>query len=177
MPKPGSLTALGPCEQLAYVPSDFDAALKYWTETMGVGPFFLFENITLENMRYRGEPTDARFSVAMAYWNDIQIELFRPENDAPAHYNGEYGVKDRLHHTLVIVEDFEAAKKAVGDAGAEIIVEGTFGGARVYYVDPGAGPGGLLEILEKSEQGEQLFTMMRDAARDWDGHEPLRTLG
>ena len=162
MPKPGSLTALGPCEQLAYVPSDFDAALKYWTETMGVGPFFLFENITLENMRY---------------WNDIQIELFRPENDAPAHYNGEYGVKDRLHHTLVIVEDFEAAKKAVGDAGAEIIVEGTFGGARVYYVDPGAGPGGLLEILEKSEQGEQLFTMMRDAARDWDGSEPLRTLG
>ena len=91
MPKPGSLTALGPCEQFAYVPSDFDAALKYWTETMGVGPFFLFENITLENMRYRGEPTDARFSVAMAYWNDIQIELFRPENDAPAHYNGEYG--------------------------------------------------------------------------------------
>ena len=165
MPKPGSLTALRPCEQLAYVPSDFDAALKYWTETMGVGPFFLFENITLENMRYRGEPTDARFSVAMAYWNDIQIELFRPENDAPAHYNGEYGVQDRLHHTLVIVEDFE------------VIVEGTFGGARVYYVDPGAGPGGLLEILEKSEQGEQLFTMMRDAARDWDGSEPLRTLG
>ena len=112
MPKPGSLTALGPCEQLAYVPSDFDAALKYWTETMGVGPFFLFENITLENMRYRGEPTDARFSVAMAYWNDIQIELFRPENDAPAHYNGEYGVQDRLHHTLVIVEDFEAAKRS-----------------------------------------------------------------
>ena len=77
----------------------------------------------------------------------------------------------------MIVEDFEAAKKAVGDAGAEIIVEGTFGGARVYYVDPGAGRGGLLEILEKSEQGEQLFTMMRDAARDWAGSEPLRTLG
>ena len=70
---------LGPVGQLAYLPSDFDATLKYWTQTMGVGPFFLMENIQLTDCKYKGVPTDAMFSIAIAYWGDVQIELIRPE--------------------------------------------------------------------------------------------------
>ena len=86
------LARLGPVMQLAWLPDDFDAALRHWTGTMGVGPFFLLENIKLEDMRYRGAPTDAVFSLALSYWGDTQIELIRPENDAPSIYCGEYAV-------------------------------------------------------------------------------------
>ena len=99
MPKAGTIAALGPAIQQAYLPQDFDAALTYWTETMGVGPFFLLENIRLGEMKYMGEPSDAEFSVAIAYWNDIQIELVRPDNDAPAHYTGKYKIHEGMHHT------------------------------------------------------------------------------
>lgn len=34
----GSIKALGDIIQMAYLPEDFDAALRYWTETVGVGP-------------------------------------------------------------------------------------------------------------------------------------------
>ena len=176
MSKPNSLAALGEISQLAYVPTDFDKSVEYWTKTMGVGPFFLFENIALENMRYRGQSTDARFTVAIGYWGDVQIELIRAENDAPAHYNGEYGIKDRLHHVLLLTDDFSAAEQAFEDIGAETIVSGVFGGSRVAYVDPGDGPGGIVEVLETNDDIKGLFAMMKDAAKNWDGSEPLRKL-
>ncbi|MDP3673800.1 MAG: VOC family protein [Novosphingobium sp.] len=177
MPMPGSLAALGPIAQLAYVPSDWDGALEYWTRTMGVGPFFLIENIALDDMRYRGEPSEARFTVAIAYWGDVQIELVRADNDAPAHYNGEYGVKDQLHHVLIIVDDWAKAERAIAAAGAEVIVSGKFGGGNVAYVDPGSGPGGLVEIIVPGEGGPELFAMMKAASVGWDGSGPVRKLG
>ena len=60
------IAALGDIMQLAFVPDDFDAAIAHWTKVMGVGPFFLMEGIHLEGMKYKGEPTDAVFDLALA---------------------------------------------------------------------------------------------------------------
>lgn len=178
MTKIGPFKALGDIVQLAYLPTDFDATLRYWTETVGVGPFFLMENVRLGAMRYRGAPTDALFSIAIGYWGDVQIELIRPENDAPSIYNGAYGVKDRLHHVCIFVDSIADARRACSETGAEILVEGTVGDSgAVIYVDAGGGPGNVIELLEPMKGSEGLFAMMRDAARDWDGSEPLRILG
>jgi methylmalonyl-CoA/ethylmalonyl-CoA epimerase len=178
MVKLGSLKALGDIVQLAYLPEDFDGALRYWTETVGVGPFFLLENIQLGAMKYRGEPSDAVFSLAIGYWGDIQIELIRPENDAPSIYTGEYAVKDRLHHVCLLVDSIHAARAACAQAGAEVLVEGTVGeDGEVIYVDAGGGPGHVIEILQPMSGSLELFAMMREAARDWDGGEPLRVIG
>lgn len=178
MIKPGPLKALGDIIQMAYLPSDFDAALRYWTETMGVGPFFLLENVQLGEMRYRGQPTASVFSIAIGYWGDIQIELIRPENDAPSIYNGEYGVKDTLHHICIFVESIADARKACAEIGAEILVEGKVGDSgEVIYVDAGGGPGHIVELLQPMAGSEGLFAMMRDAAKDWDGSDPLRLVG
>lgn len=142
MPRPGTITQLGEIMQLAYLPSDFDAALAYWTQTMGVGPFFPLENIQLGDMRYRGVPTAAVFSIALAYWGDVQIELIRAENDAPSLYSGEYAVRDRLHHVCILTPSIEQARKVCAEAGAEIVVEGSVGtDGAVIYADFGGGPG------------------------------------
>lgn len=174
----GSIKALGDIIQMAYLPEDFDAALRYWTETVGVGPFFLMENIQLGEMRYRGQPTDAVFSIAIAYWGDIQIELIRPENDAPSIYSGDYAVKDRMHHICIFVESIEEARRVCAEAGAEVLVEGKVGDSgEVIYVDAGGGPGHVIELLQPMAGSEGLFAMIKDAGRDWDGKDPLRKLG
>lgn len=178
MPKPTAVSQLGEVMQLAYLPSDFDAALRYWTEVMGVGPFFELKDIRLGEMRYRGQPTDAMFSVAIAYWGDIQIELIRAENEAPSIYSGEYAVTDRLHHICIMVESIEDARRACAQAGAEIIVEGKVGeDGAVIYADFGAGPGHLVEMLQPMAITGGLFDMIKDAGRNWDGSDPLRPLG
>lgn len=178
MTKISKIKALGDVVQMAYLPEDFDAALKYWTETVGVGPFFLMENVRLGEMKYRGQPTDSAFSIAIGYWGDVQIELIRPENDAPSIYNGDYAVTDRMHHICIFVKSIEEARAACAEVGAEILVEGKVGDdGEVIYVDAGGGPGTVIELLQPMGGSEGLFDMMRDAARNWDGSEPLRKLG
>lgn len=178
MTKPNAMTALGPVGQLAYLPSDFDAAVKYWTETMGVGPFYVLENVALGDCKYKGVPTGAVFSIAIAYWGDVQIELIRAENDEPGIYTGEYAVKDRLHHICIFVDSIVEARAAAAAAGAEVLVEGTVGeDGAVIYVDPGAGPGHVIELLQNMSGADAIFQMIKDAGKDWDGKDPLRILG
>jgi catechol 2,3-dioxygenase-like lactoylglutathione lyase family enzyme len=178
MMTPKGFAQLGPVMQMAWVPADFDAAIAHWTQVMGVGPFFLMENIQLVDMRYRGVPSDAVFSLALANWGDMQIELIRPENDAPSIYRGEYGVTDRMHHVCLLVDDIVRAYDCCRAHNAEIVIEGRVGDSgAVIYADPGQGPGGLVEILQAQPGTAELFAMIRDAAVGWDGRDPLRKLG
>ena len=172
------ISQLGPVGQLAYLPQDFDAAVRYWTETMGVGPFYLMENVALGDAKYKGVPTGAVFSIAIAYWGDVQIELIRPENSEPSIYTGEYAVTDSLHHICIFVDSIAEARAACAQAGATILVEGKVGeDGEVIYVDAGQGPGHVIELLQNMTGADAIFQMIKDAAKDWDGSEPLRKLG
>ena len=145
---------------------------------MGVGPFFLMEGIHLEGMKYRGQPTDAVFDLALAYWGDIQIELIRPRDSHPSIYSGEYAdVGDGLHHVCILVDDIEQARAVCAAHGAEIVIEGSLGATKVIYADPGAGPGHLVEILQQDKSAPDVFAIIKAAGLDWDGSEPLRSLG
>ena len=178
MARDSGIAGLGEVMQLAFVPQDFDVAVRHWTQVMGVGPFFLMEGIHLEGMKYRGQPTDAVFDLALAYWGDLQIELIRPQDDHPSIYSGEYAdVGGGLHHVCILVDDIEEAARVCGEQGAEIVIEGSLGDSRVIYVDPGKGPGSLVEILQQGEGGPGLFAMIKQAGEGWDGSEPLRKLG
>lgn len=174
----GSLSELGEVMQLAFVPTDFDAAIRYWTQTMGVGPFFLLPDVQLSPGKYCGERSDPLFTMAIGYWGNIQIELIRPENDAKSIYSTEYGVRDRLHHVCLLVDSIDEARQRCEAVSARIIFEAPVGDAGgVIYADPGAGPGNLVELLQPQPGTRELFAMMQAAAKNWDGKDPLRSVG
>lgn len=179
MSRTHSITALGEVMQLAYVPDDFDAALKFWVETMGAGPFFALDHVALEDVRYQGKPANIDFSLVLGYWGDIQIELIRQHNDTPSIYKSwrDEG-REGLHHVCILVDDMTVARSAVADANARIAQEGKVpGGGEVIYVDMGGGPGTMVEILKPAPGGREFFAIMRDAAKNWDGKNPIRKLG
>ena len=173
------ISQIGPVMQIACVPEDFDAALRHWMQVMGVGPFFLLEDILLEDSRFLGAPNDCVFTIALAYWGDIQVELvelIRQENDAPSIYRDVAG--HGLHHTCLLTDDIVAARATAEAAGATLLVEGKVGDdGAVVYVDTGGGPGAIVEIMQPATGTEGLFAMICDAAKNWDGSEPLRRLG
>jgi methylmalonyl-CoA/ethylmalonyl-CoA epimerase len=170
------LKTIGPVMQIAFVPDDFDAAIAYWTTVMGVGPFFLIENIQLEEMYYLGQPSDCVFTLALAYWGDIQVELIRQENDAPSIYRDAKG--GALHHICIMTDDIVAAKATALAAGCTLLVEAKVGDdGGVIYVDTGNGPGSIVEILQPAAESGGLFAMIKNASVGWDGSEPVRRLG
>jgi catechol 2,3-dioxygenase-like lactoylglutathione lyase family enzyme len=173
-----AITTLGEVMQLAYVPADFDGALKFWVETMGAGPFFKLDHVKLDGLKYRGAPSDIDFSMVLGYWGDIQIELIRQHNDASSIYKAwrDEG-REGLHHVCILVDDMDKARAVCAAAGAIVVQEGRLqGGGEVIYVDTGGGPGTMVEILQSTAGGAGFFAMMREAARNWDGKDPVRSL-
>ena len=173
MTRPAMIADLGTVMQVAYVPADFDGALRYWTETMGAGPFFALDHVKLEDVRYRGAPSDIDFSMVLGYWGDLQIELIRQHNDAPSIYKAwrDEG-REGVHHVCILVDDMAHARGVCAGAGATVVQEGLVpGGGEVIYVDAGGGPGTLVEILKPGPGSRYFFAMMREAARGWDGSD------
>lgn len=170
------ISCLGTIMQLAYVPGDLDGALRYWTETMGVGPFFKLPNIQVESAKYRGEPANIDFTVYIAYWGDLQIELIEQHNDTPSIYSSwRREGREGLHHVCIQVEDMAKARAVCAEAGATVMQEIALpGGGEAIYVDAGGGPGSLIEMICFPPENYAFFDVMRDAARDWDGSEPIR---
>lgn len=176
----GGFAALGRPHQLGFVPKDFDAALRFWTQTMGVGPFFLMDRIRAEKLTFRGQPTAFEFSAALAYWGDVQVELVVQHDSVPSIFT-EWRAEDRdgLHHLCMLVADLDEARAIAAQSNAEVLQELEVGGgaSRIIYVDTGGGPGTILELVQSDKaRMDQVFLPMQEAARNWDGRDSLRRL-
>lgn len=171
------LSDLGTVCQIAYCPRDFDAALKFWTETMGVGPFFRRGPLNFPGLLYRGQPSDITFNMAIGYWGDIQIELIEQTNDQPSIYRDwtDRGMEG-VHHICIVVDDVQAARALCVERGYSIEQELYYPGGGAIYVDAGGGAGTLTEMVQLSPEQSARFDSYREAARNWDGTDPVRAL-
>ncbi len=171
------LARLGAVMQIAYVPDDFDAALRFWTDVMGVGPFYVREHVQLARVLYRGEETAPDFDMALAYWGDVQIELIRQHDDQKSIYDDWRRAESHgVQHMCVMVDDMNATRQLVAQRGGTIVQEVLMPGdaGEAIYVDMGGGPGTMIEYLRLAPDRQAGFAAMKQAARDWDGREPIR---
>lgn len=163
----------GPIRQSGYLVDDLDRAMAHWTTTLGVGPFFLIPDVAMVDPVYRGAPCDARISIALANSGDLQIELVVQNNAAPSIYRewldqGRYG----LHHVGFFVDDIEAVLAGVSPAPERLQH-----GRNFCYIDTEAHPGTITELIQLDDAMHGLFGMIREAAENWDGRDPIRRLG
>jgi len=173
--KKDTLAGLGPLFQFAFVAYDVAPLVDHWANVIGAGPFFELKNLKLERTFFRGTPQDVTIDATLGYWGDIQIEFIRPHNDNPSVYSewlkaGKTGV----HHFAVEVGDIHAARRTVDALGLQIAQESlAFNGEPFFYVEA---DGKLFELLAFDQRIRELFGMMREAHRGWDGSDPLRSV-
>lgn len=172
-----ALAGLGAIVQIAFIPRDFEECLRFWTRTMGAGPFYHLEHIPLQNTRYMGEPAECDLSAALGYWGDIQIEMIVQHDEAPSIYrdwlkSGRTGV----HHIGVVVDDYDRAYDALKDAGGIPVQETEIVGAtRASYFQMPDPDAPLVELLYLKPHFMRLWDHMRDMSAAWDGvSDPLR---
>jgi hypothetical protein len=81
-----------------------------------------------------------------------------------------------FHHWAVMTAQFDAEVARYEAAGCAIAFSGKVAvGARFVYADTVAALGGMTELIEVTPPVVALFQSLEDAARNWDGREPLRT--
>ena len=59
--------------QIAYMVPELHAAIDWWTQVMGVGPFFIFPPFDVVKGDYRGQAHVAEFGAAIAYPDIVSL--------------------------------------------------------------------------------------------------------
>ena len=171
-----SVAQLGEIMQIAFVPQDFDAAVRHWIG-MGAGPFYILRNNQAEWHEAYGVECRPVLDIALGQWGEMQIEIIRQKSNEKTVYSDWFDQRrEGVHHTCITVEDLDEAKRRCMDAGCEIVIEGRVADSRWFYADTGGGPGTYLEVLQTGAGPGAMNQMLKDAHRDWDGGDPVREL-
>jgi hypothetical protein len=164
--------------QNGYVVRDLHRAIRYWTESLGVGPFFLVEHAPMEEYEAWGRPTSIDISVALAMTGSLQIELIEQHNDADTPYTrflSQFG--EGMQHIGYYTWDFDADRDRLEQAGLTTIQSGLGKGSRMAYFDAGGHPGSTIELSELTPGKHAFFEQIAGAASNWDGRDPVRIRG
>jgi hypothetical protein len=101
---------LGEPHHCAYVVEDIEATVNRLVDQLGAGPFFLIENVPLENVLSRGEPAEFAHNSAFGQCGDGAIELMEPISLAPERVEERFaGARPRIHHVGYVVPETEVA--------------------------------------------------------------------
>jgi hypothetical protein len=168
----------GQVVQTAYVVSDVRAAIDWWIHDARVGPWFLLESFQDPRALYRGRPSTADVSIAMAFAGHMQVELIQARDGEPSVYRETIDQRGYgFHHLGIAFEDVEAQREAYQARGYTVAFSTPVpSGGHVYYMDGGGGPG-FVELIPATPGMDELFTRYWRASLEWDGREPVRPFG
>jgi hypothetical protein len=163
----------GDVRQLGYVVRDLGAAVETWTRQLGVGPWTIIRNITLESV-YRGAPSRPLIDIALGYRGEMQIELIEQRNDAPSPYT-EFlaGGREGLQHLGFWVHDHAEATRVVEGAGYKPVYEIRVAGQDlpIVYYDSPALYGPMLELVPPKWRRSR--EAIRKMTGEWIGSDPV----
>jgi catechol 2,3-dioxygenase-like lactoylglutathione lyase family enzyme len=166
----------GPIRQLGYVVPDIEAAMRYWSGTLGVGPFFYNDRVPIMNYRYRDEAYEPHNSVALANSGMLQVELIQTRNDVPSMYRDFIQAgRTGLQHVAVWTDQYDADLARLQALGIRPVMQGEVGArGRFVYFDTEYHPGSVVELSEVSGPKGEMFRLIREASENWDGRDPVR---
>ena len=167
----------GEIRQLGYVVHDIEAAMDYWSKTLGVGPWFYNPKVPIENYRYNGQAHAPHNSVALANSGFVQVELIQTRNDVPSMYRDFLQAgRTGLQHVAYWTNDYDADLERLLRQGFKPVMSGEVGqNGRFIYFDTEYHPGTVIELSEVAGPKGKMFDLIRAASETWDGvTDPVR---
>ncbi len=169
---------LGPPVQIAYAVPDLGSAARSWAADIGAGPFFVREHIALVDVVIRGCPGTFDHSSAYGQWGSVMIELVEDHGEGPSPVRDMFPREGSgLHHLAFFVENVDAAVEALQTQGHELAMSArTASGLAFCFVDTRPTLGHMVELYEPTPSLRAFYSMVRAAAEEWDGADPVRAL-
>ena len=152
----------GPIVQLGYLVPDIERAARHWTETLGVGPFFLIEHTPFTELWYRGRAISADQSAALAQWGDLQIELIEPVSGAVEPYlpylpADRSDATPRFHHISLRRDNYDEMQAEIARLGLPFVCEGGIPDLLYTYLDGRSTFGHYVEYVWASDAGWKMI--------------------
>ncbi len=169
-----------PIRQLAYfVPDARAAALRHF-ELHGSGPYFVAEHIPLRRAAHRGVERTLDHTSAYGQWGSIMLEFVQQNNSGPSAFHDLYpegSGRSGMHHVALFVEDLQMEIANFNAAGCETALYAEMNdGFAFAMIDTVTERGHMIELYEPRRQLTRFYDYVADAARDFDGTDPVRTI-
>lgn len=179
----GFTIASGQIFQLGYVVPDVDAAMRFYTEKLHIGPFSCSRGFRAPDGWYRGLTGMPELTLSQAYTGQIVVELIQQHDDTPSVYK-EYIEKCGygLHHygIAVATEEYDQTLEHFYSKGfVDVFTDNLPGGTRIRYIGPknvedivktrNEAGAGYFECVEVLENQEKMFSRLCEAYQHWDG--------
>jgi methylmalonyl-CoA/ethylmalonyl-CoA epimerase len=168
---------LGGPHHSAYLVDSIEATVERLAEQLGAGPFFLVENVPLENVLSRGEPAELAHNSAFGSCGGAPVELLEISSAAPERVEARWsGPRPRIHHVAYVLPQAEALdlRRSLDQRGLPEYLSSQLGPLDMTFHDGSATFGHDLEIHIDNPGLREFFEFVESAAEDWDGSEPLR---
>jgi Glyoxalase/Bleomycin resistance protein/Dioxygenase superfamily len=164
--------------QFCWLVPDLDEGMAAWTHHAGIGPFFRFDSVKYDNPRYHGVAGgNAEISAAIAQADDVQIELVCVKDRQPSIWQeGPCAGGAGFHHAAVYCQNYDATLESYTNSGSNLIFDGLMMGYRVAWIDTVKTLGFFIELIHANPVAGAIFQKFRDAAKSWDGKDPVRRL-
>ena len=164
--------------QIAYFVNDIKAAAKKANAMFGYGPFYVYENIKLRDVSYRGEAAELDHSSAYGQAGDLMIEFVQQNNEGPSaltdmYPNGEEG----LHHMAMFVDNVQKEMQRMENLGFQTANHYFAPGkVEVAFIDTHSALGHMIEVYEPVQALKDFYAMVATSSKNWDGKELFRNI-
>ncbi|MGN6500137.1 MAG: VOC family protein [Tsuneonella sp.] len=170
-----------PIRQVAYFVPDIAKAAAEHSAAFGSGPFFIARHVPLAWSEHRGVRVTHDHSSAYGQWGEVMIEFVEQAGGDPSAFHDLYPAgsgRFDFHHAALFVDDLDDAIADFARKGMALAqISETMSGVRYAFVDGAAQLGHMLELYEPSEGLTGFYAMVADAAKGWDGADPVREMG
>jgi hypothetical protein len=175
----------GEIRQIAFVVEDIDRAMDYWSNVLGIGPFFIKRHLSLVDFTYRGKAqVSPVISIALANSGLVQVELIQQHDSVASIYKDFLdGGRRGLQHvsSWVTRDEFDIRKRELLGKGVTLAQEGTIAasGVRLAYFDTEqSGASLIFEMADLKEPGQYERVMaIAEAATAWNGERHVIEVG
>ncbi len=166
--RPGSRSIV----KVAYAVPDSRAAAAQWAERYGAGPFFVKSHIPLAEFPEPGFVFD--HTSAFGRWGNVMVELLQIHEVRPAAVERVL-VSPGFHHVTWFADSVAAETDRLVRMGwPEVLTASTATGTRFTFHDARADLGHLVLIYERTPGVVKNYATVEQAARNWDGQDPVR---
>lgn len=166
---------LGAPVQIAYAVPDAREAAQVWVDRFGAGPFFVADHIAVSDVVYRGAPGMFDHTSAYGQWGHLMVELVQDHSNGPSPVRELYAPDESgLHHLAYLVDDLDRATGRLVGEGLTLAMSARAGSTRFHFIDAVSTTGHFLELYEPSPSLVGFYDLVRAAAEQWDGRDPVR---
>ncbi len=166
--------------QFAYYVNDVEAAAKNAHEVFGTGPFYIYKNIELLDVSYRGQKTELDHSSAYAQAGPLMIEFTQQHNRASSTFTDMYKEgEEGFHHVAIFVDNVANEMSRLQSMGCETVTHyfTRDGNVEVAFIDTRSILGHMLEIYKPVEALSRFYAAVASSAEKWDGVELFKHIG